>query len=510
MQLRPVLARDEIDFAQGQVEAVDIEAKTVTFLPTERPGEERHVLPYDYLVIAMGAHLAYEKIEGFAEHGHTVSDLFHGNRLRKYLHEGGYKGGPVAIGSAHFHQGNGAEGLEPYPGGSIPYARAACEGPVLELTTEMASYLTHEAKSSLERITVFTPEEYIAADAGLNNIKAFLKMAGDMGIRYRNNMADIARLTAEGIEFADGQTIEAELKLVLPDWVAHPCLKDLPIADNMGFIRTDLLMRVPGHPEIFAAGDSAAVTMPKIGGIGHQEVEIIGRQVALDMGRMEADEANEPLRPVAICIGDMGRDASSMCARTPGSAVMTRCPRSATCPMRRRCSTRRCSSPPGARSPAGACRWPPGRPSTCRSRRACPPAGSFPAEPLHDFHVRCHITMSALLSVIVMTYIWFRTRRHDVDRRFAADTRADRSRPGRPTRPCRHASAPLAKRRATQTAFSIARLRGWRTGQPPSGGQGSRSRRAGRLRQLGPPRPARLPKPKPKSMKTTAANSRRE
>jgi len=302
----PELDNDDIGFIQAQVEHVDIDAKTVAFRPTERPGEELQTLGYDYLVLAMGAHLAYDRIKGFAEHGHTVSDLFHGQKLREYLFERGYKGGPVAIGSAHFHQGDGAEGLEPYPGGSIPYAKAACEGSVRELASAMASYPTHEAKSSPSQITVFTPEEYIAADAGENNIKAFLKMADDMGIHYRNKMADIKRLTAGGIEFADGQSIEAELKLVLPDWVAHDCLRDLPIADSMGFIKTNLLMRNPDHPEIFAVGDCAAATMPKIGGIGHQEAENVGRQVALDMGRMGAEEANEPLQPVVFCIGDMG------------------------------------------------------------------------------------------------------------------------------------------------------------------------------------------------------------
>ncbi len=306
MQLRPGLDKDDIGFIQGQVEQVDIDARTFTFRPNERPGEETQTGRYDYLVLAMGAHLAYDRIEGFAEHGHTVSDLFHGQELREYLFNGGYKGGPVAIGSAHFHQGNGAECLHPYPGGSIPYTKAACEGPVLEMTTAMASYLTHEANSSPSRITFFTPEEHIAADAGENNIKAFLKMTDGMGIHYRNKMADITRLTADGIEFADGQRIEAELKLVLPDWVAHDCLRALPIADSQGFIKTDLLMRAPGHPEVFALGDCAAITVPKIAGIGHQEAEIVGRQVALDMGRMDADEANEPLQPVVFCVGDMG------------------------------------------------------------------------------------------------------------------------------------------------------------------------------------------------------------
>lgn len=307
MQLRPVLASDDITFVLARVERIDIDTRTVEFRPVERAGEECQTLHYDILVLALGAHLAYDRIEGFAEHGHTVSDLFHGKKLREYLFDGGYKGGPIAIGAAHFHQGDGADGLEPYPGGSIPHAKAACEGPVLEMSTALASYLTHESSSSPDRITIFTPEEYIAADAGLNNVKAFLKMTGDMGIQYRNNMADIKRLTADGVEFDDGQSIEAELKIVLPDWVAHPCLKELPIADSMGFIKTDLLMRVPGHPEIFALGDCAAVTMPKIGGIGHQQAEIVGRQVALDMGLMDAEEANEPLQPVVFCIGEMGQ-----------------------------------------------------------------------------------------------------------------------------------------------------------------------------------------------------------
>ena len=307
MQLRPALANDDIGFIQGMVKHIDIAQRKVDFLPSERPGEECESLHYEYLVIAMGAHLAYERIPGFTEYGHTVSDLFHGERLRQYLYEGAYKGGPIVIGSATFHQGNGAEGYAPYPGGSIPYAKAACEGPIMELTTAMANWLERTHNGTPDKITVFTPEEeLIAADAGENNVRHFLKMADSMGIHYRHNMPDIVRLTAEGVEFVGGETLEAELKLILPDWVAHDCLRDLPIADNMGFIKTNLLMRNPEHMEIFAAGDCAAVTMPKIGGIGHQEAEIVGRQIALDMGRMDADEANQPLQHVTFCIGDMG------------------------------------------------------------------------------------------------------------------------------------------------------------------------------------------------------------
>lgn len=84
-------------------------------LPSEKIG-------YDYLVIALGARLAYDKIEGFAEFGHTFSDTYYGNQVREYLYNE-YKGGPIVIGSDRFVQGQSPK----LP--KIPVALAACEGP---------------------------------------------------------------------------------------------------------------------------------------------------------------------------------------------------------------------------------------------------------------------------------------------------------------------------------------------------------------------------------------------
>jgi sulfide:quinone oxidoreductase len=133
-----------------------------------------------------------------------------------------------------------------------------------------------------------------------------LDAAGKMGFKYINNTGDITRLTADSIEFENGQKIEAELKILFPDWVAHDFLKGLPISDDQGFVITDLLMRNPKYPEIFAAGDCAAVTVPKLGAIGHQECEIIGRQIARDRGLLSEEAADQRLQPVVFCIGDMG------------------------------------------------------------------------------------------------------------------------------------------------------------------------------------------------------------
>ncbi len=306
MEIRDILAKDDIEFIQAEVREIDPEAQTVSIVPNERPGAASLSMAYDYLVIALGNRLAYEDIEGFAEYGDSVSDLYLGEKLRKKLHEGGYHGGSIAIGSARFHQGDGAVGLQPYPGGSIPAALAACEGPPVEVMMAAAHYLQETNQGTPDKITVFTPAELIAEDAGETVVHQLLDIATKMGFHYLNNTQDIKRLTKEGVEFADGRQVEAELKIIFPNWKAHDFLRGLPISDSEGFVVTDLLMTNPKYPNIFAAGDAAAVTMPKLGAIGHQECDIVGRQVAKRVGKMSAAEADQPLQPVVYCIGDMG------------------------------------------------------------------------------------------------------------------------------------------------------------------------------------------------------------
>lgn len=305
MDLPGTLAKDDIDFIQGKVIGINPDAKLVSFVPSERPGSARQQIPYDYLVVALGCRLAYDCIDGFEEYGDTVSDFYHANKLRKKLRER-YQGGPIVVGSARFHQGNGAEGLEPYRGGSIPYAAAACEGPPVEVSLSLANWLNKHGKGGPQNITMTTPGEMIAEDAGEEVVEQLLAAASDMGFNYVNNTGDITRLTADSIEFENGQALDAEIKILFPDWHSHDFLRRLPITDNEGFVITDLHMRNPDYPQVFAAGDCAAVTVPKLGSIGHQECEIVGRQIARDMGLLSAEAADQPLKPVVLCIGDMG------------------------------------------------------------------------------------------------------------------------------------------------------------------------------------------------------------
>lgn len=290
------LKHDGSEFIQGEIEEIDPVNRTVKYKPNERDGSPSQKIGYDYLVIALGARLAYDKIEGFEEYRNTFSDTYYGNKVREYL-ANGYKGGPIAIGSDRFLQGKSPKLPE------MPVALAACEGPPIELAFSFADWLKRHKLGDAKKVTLFTPGETIAEDAGKKILGKLLPMAKDMGFGYVNNTVRIKRIYKEGIEFRNGTSIEAELKIVFPNWEAHEFMKSLPIVDDQGFVVTDLYMRNPDYPEIFAVGDAASLTVPKLGAIGHMEAEIVSKMIANEVGEKKTVA---PLSPMVICFGDMG------------------------------------------------------------------------------------------------------------------------------------------------------------------------------------------------------------
>ncbi len=300
LPLVPILKNDKTQFIMAEVKAIDPDKKTVDILPSERPGSALDTLEYDYLVVALGNRLAYDRIEGFSEYGHTVTDPYQANKLRHYIEEE-YQGGPIVIGSARFHQGTNGK-LD-----FIPISLAACEGPTVEVALALAHRLEELGKGGAKNITMFTPAELIAEDAGEKVVAQLLEIATKMGFGYKNKTEDIKALTKEGIEFTNGESLEAELKIIIPDWVAHDFMQGLPICDEKGFVIHNLEMRNPDYPEVFTAGDAASGTVPKLGAIGHLQSYIVARQIAKDLGVMSAEEADAELyKPEISCYGDMG------------------------------------------------------------------------------------------------------------------------------------------------------------------------------------------------------------
>lgn len=292
------LEDDGSTFIQGEIKNIDPETNTVFYQPNERPGHPVRKIQYDYLVIALGNRLAYDAIDGFHENGHSVTDIFLGNRLRNYLHKD-YKGGPIAITSDVFHQGKSDKLPK-----DLPVALTACEGPPVEMAFSMAHWLEKQKKGNAATIYLSTPAEVIAEDAGETILNQLLPLMTNMGYNYQANTHGIKEIHKDGIEFKDGSTQEAEIAIVFPDWQAHDFLKDLPFTDDKGFVITDLYMRNPDYQNIFAVGDAASITVPKIGSLGHMEAEVLANTLIKELGLIEGDI--KPMEFELLCMGDMG------------------------------------------------------------------------------------------------------------------------------------------------------------------------------------------------------------
>ncbi|MDE3124909.1 MAG: FAD-dependent oxidoreductase [Bacteroidota bacterium] len=292
------LEHDGSAFIQAEVTTIDPDTNTVYYQPNERAGHPIRKIQYDYLVVALGNRLAYDHIEGFEAYGHSVTDTFLGNRLRNYLHQE-YKGGPIAITSAIFHQGK-SEKLPP----NLPVAQTACEGPPVELAFSMAHWLEKNKKGNAGTVYLSTPAKVIAEDAGETILHQLLPMMDKMGYHYQANTQGIKKVHKDGVEFIDGSSQEAEVTILFPDWQAHQFLKELPFTDDMGFVITDLYMRNPDYPNIFAVGDAASITVPKIGSLGHMEAEVLANTLAQELKLIKG-----PIKPMEfelLCMGDMG------------------------------------------------------------------------------------------------------------------------------------------------------------------------------------------------------------
>ncbi|HEY8661475.1 MAG TPA: FAD-dependent oxidoreductase [Hanamia sp.] len=292
------LEYDGSSFIQAEVTSIDPETNTVFYQPNERPGHPVRKIKYDYLVVALGNRLAYDKIDGFAENGHSVTDTFLGNRLRKYLHND-YKGGPIILTSDVFHQGKS----EKLPKG-LPVAMTACEGPPVELAFSLAHWLEKNHKGNASTVYLSTPAKVIAEDAGETILHQLLPMMQNMGFHYKADTLGIKKVYNGGIEFNDGTTQESEVSILFPDWQAHSFLRELPFTDDMGFVVTDLYMRNPDYKNIFAVGDAASLTVPKIGSLGHMEAEVLANTLAKELGVFNGEV--KPVEFEILCMGDMG------------------------------------------------------------------------------------------------------------------------------------------------------------------------------------------------------------
>ena len=226
------------------------------------------ILPYDYLIIALGADYAARSIPGLAEFSHHIYDLESAVRLHKAL--AGFDGGVVAIGVSRL----------PYKCPAAPY--------------ETALLIDHKLRErGLDgkfRIRFFTPEGMPLPSAGPDIGNHGLQFLTSRGIEptFKTKLMEVKSGEAR---FEDASAMAFDLLIAVPPHTCPAVVREAGLTDETGWIPVDPLSMRTKHRAVYAIGDIASVPtpsgfvpyLPKAGVFAHGQAEVVANNISVEI-----------------------------------------------------------------------------------------------------------------------------------------------------------------------------------------------------------------------------------
>lgn len=221
-----------IKFINTEVKGIDVKNGIV------RTGQGESA--YDYLVIALGAELAPEKVPGFesAFHMYTLEDA---KKLRDALSS--FRGGSIRL----------VVSSTPFKCPPAPYEAAML----------IDDYLRSKGLRNKSDIQIFTPEPLPMPIAGPKVGNTVVSMLNEKGIGFHNN-AKVSLIdgSSKQIVFENGTKEKYELLIAIPPHTSPKVVRESGLADASGWIPVDPKNMQTKHDRVYAIGDVAAVKLP--------------------------------------------------------------------------------------------------------------------------------------------------------------------------------------------------------------------------------------------------------
>jgi NADH dehydrogenase len=236
--------RRNVTVLMRDVTVVDVAGRNVRL--------ENSVLPYDYLVLALGGVTSYFGHPEWERYAPGLKSLDDALRIRRQI--------LLAFESAE-------NGVEPAERQRLMTIVVVGGGPTgVELAGAFSELARHVLKRDFRRIAP-RQARVILVEAGPRllpqfsprlSAKAAARLAG-MGVEVRTNalVEDIGR---NYLQLADGNRIDSANIVWAAGVAANPLTRELGVElDRAGRICVNPDLSVPGHPEVFAIGDIALV-----------------------------------------------------------------------------------------------------------------------------------------------------------------------------------------------------------------------------------------------------------
>lgn len=276
------LSKKDIDFAKAEILKIDLINKKI------KTSDENFT--YDYLIVAMGAKLAPEKITGLLEYGMNLYDHEQLSAIREKITS--LKSGKIAIAIT-----------------SMPYK---CPPAPFEASLLIDSLLREIGTRNSVQIHFYSPAPITLPAAGPEVSEKILQLIKSEKIEFHNS-SKIKSVMKNKLELEDGFA-GFDLLLAVPPHTAPDVIYDSGLADEGGFITIDRDCKTP-YERVYAVGDvtnlpvGEKMAVPKAGVFAEGEGLTVAKNIIADI---QSNQENALFDGKGGCFIESGRDTAAL------------------------------------------------------------------------------------------------------------------------------------------------------------------------------------------------------
>jgi NADH dehydrogenase len=231
---------------RGRVDAVDFDARTVTFTD---PEERVRSLSWDRLVLTPGSVTRLFDVPGLAEHARGLKSTAEALYLRDHVLE------QLELADVDDDVRRAAARR------TIVVVGASYSG--TELVVQLRALADSAAKQmgfdpAEVKFVLLDMAEQVMSEVGERLGAAARKVLTSRGVDVRLGLT-LKEVHAEHVVLTDDSLIRTHTVAWVTGVTGAPLLEKLGLPAEKGRLKVTTELQVPGHPEVFAAGDAAAV-----------------------------------------------------------------------------------------------------------------------------------------------------------------------------------------------------------------------------------------------------------
>ncbi|MGV0793785.1 NAD(P)/FAD-dependent oxidoreductase [Mycolicibacterium sp. XJ1819] len=264
---------------RGRVDEVDLTGRTVTFTD---PEERSRSMCWDRLVLTPGSVTRLFDVPGLAEHARGLKSTAEALYLRDHVLE------QLELACVDDDPGRAAARR------TIVVVGASYSG------TELAAQLRALADSAAKQLG-FDPQdvtfvlldlaEQVMPEVGERLGTAAMRVLESRGVDVRLGVT-LKEVHSEHVVLSDDSLIRTHTVAWVTGVTAAPLIEKLGLPTEKGRLKVTTQLQVPGHPDVFAAGDAAAVPdvtqpgkiTPPTAQHATRQGKVLARNVAASLG----------------------------------------------------------------------------------------------------------------------------------------------------------------------------------------------------------------------------------